>query len=208
MSKILILPFSEAWFKNRPRNRMTRSPTDSAFLIGNMRRMQRVISTLNSCSPKVSSLDGISRSSSSWPSLDFFGGVMPQHISWTFRKRTTSFLCPVVERWESAKIAQMSARRCADVVGSGGSGGTATEGVAEDALLDEALCPDVLRDPVDAGPLVARAGMVSAGVWLLLPGLSEYCGIQLVDVGKRARVEASEMAIRGEVDDWRRCCVE
>jgi hypothetical protein len=88
------------------------------------------------------------------------GGVMPQHISCTFRNRTTSFLCPVVERWESAKIAQTSARRWDDVVGSGGSGGTATDGVAEDARLDDtALCPDVLRDPADTGPLVARAGI-------------------------------------------------
>ena len=85
---------------------------------------------------------------------------MPQDISWTFRNRTTSFLCPVVDRWESAKIAQTSARRWDEVVGSGGSGGTATDGVAEDARLDDpALCPDVLRDPVDTGPLVARAGI-------------------------------------------------
>lgn len=85
---------------------------------------------------------------------------MPQDISWTFRNRTTSFLCPVVERWESAKIAQTSARRWEEVVGSGGSGGTATDGVTEDARLDDpALCPDVLRDPVDTGPLVARAGI-------------------------------------------------
>lgn len=63
----------------------------------------------------------------------------------------------------------MSARRCADVVGSGGSGGTATEGVAEEPRFDDTvLCPDVFRDPVDAGPLVARAGMVAGGGWLQL----------------------------------------
>lgn len=85
---------------------------------------------------------------------------MPHDISWTLRNRTTSFLCPVVERWESAKIAHTSARRWEDVVGSGGSGGAAADGVAEDARLDDtALCPDVLRGPVDTGPLVARAGI-------------------------------------------------
>lgn len=68
-----------------------------------------------------------------------------------------------MDRWESAKIAHTSARRCVDVVGSAGSSGTATDGVAEDARLeDTALCPDVLRVPAEAGPLVARLGIVAS----------------------------------------------
>lgn len=66
----------------------------------------------------------------------------------------------MVERWESANIAQISARRWDEVVGSGGSEGTATDGVADDTLFDDAaLCPEALRDPVETGPLVERAGI-------------------------------------------------
>lgn len=54
------------------------------------------------------------------------------------------------------KIAQTSARSWGNSVGTAGSGGTETEGVAEDARFE-----DVLRVAEDAEADVVRAGMAN-----------------------------------------------
>ena len=95
------LPLSEAFFRNNPRNLITRSASCTPFFTFRTRNKQRATSLLKSSSSK----------SSSCGSLFFLlSGCSKQHRSCTFRSRVCSFRCVAVVLCASLKIWAISVR--------------------------------------------------------------------------------------------------
>lgn len=140
------------------------------------------------------------------PFLSFsFEVRSPQHLSCIFLSRTTSFLCPVVDRCASAKISTTLGRRFGNVVGSAGSSGMKTfppvvEGGTEDLRVE---ATEEARVPARAGMVIRRDG---GALWLV--GLTRFlrgrnhAGVLREDRASMTLKYSIKISASGSQADW------